>query len=188
MPSSSLKKLWRLTARPANRSGEGRDFGLLATAYRIKGETARAVELHGRQLSVAREMGDGRAEAGALSSLASVHLQLKDGDRAVPLLEEAGEMFGRMGDLRSLGHNTSNLGYAYYLSGELARAADCYERCAAFARQAENHFGEAAMLVNKGYMLEELGNRAGASAAPLRRAGHIRKTRGARGRGGASAA
>jgi tetratricopeptide (TPR) repeat protein len=155
----------KIDRETANRSGEGRDFGLLAGAYRIKGETARATELYQQQLSVARELNDSRGEAMSLSSLATLHLQLKDGSRAVALLEEAGAVFSRVGDRRSLGHNTSDLGYAYYLSGDLARAAECYDRCVAFAREAGNHFGEAAMLVNKGTMLEELGEREEAVAA-----------------------
>src|SRR5438105_1743317 len=56
----------------------------------------------------------------------------------------------------------SRLGPLTIARSPLPAALECYEECVTIAHEMKNQFGEAAMLTNKGYMLDVLGDRAGA--------------------------
>jgi tetratricopeptide (TPR) repeat protein len=45
------------------------------------------------------------------------------------------------------------------LTKQAQQGLECYKQCVVIARELKNQFGEAAMLINKGYVLDQLGDR-----------------------------
>jgi tetratricopeptide (TPR) repeat protein len=65
-----------------NRSGQGRDCGLLAACYRLRGDLARAFELYEQQLAITIEIGHVRDQADALTGIANAYIQQNENQKA----------------------------------------------------------------------------------------------------------
>jgi predicted ATPase/class 3 adenylate cyclase len=108
-----------------------------------------------RALEMQREVGDPREIANALYNLAlAVDFASPEGgtgvSEAVAMLDEAEEIYRRLGDIGGLGDVAWGRGNVYLIDRDFAKAAEPFEASVDYYRQAGNEFG-------RGWGLYELG-------------------------------
>jgi tetratricopeptide (TPR) repeat protein len=116
-------------------------------------------------LAAARQAGDRRREASALTDLGVTCLRGGDARRAVALLDEALAITRQLGDRTRESDVLGNLGLAALAVGQTARAWECLEQQLAYARAAGDRFEEKTALFNQGMAASHLRDHARAVTA-----------------------
>jgi len=119
-------------------------------------------------LGAAEADGDTRALASALVNLGDVSLRRNRHEEAVEHYGRAAGYFQLAGWAEGHGTVLGKLGLAYRESGDLPRAADCYERALAVAAETGNPVREAGARGNLGFVQYELGSYEDAAAGHAR--------------------
>ncbi|MGD1936558.1 MAG: CHAT domain-containing protein [Cyanophyceae cyanobacterium] len=137
----------------------------LGRAYHQLAQFDRAVDFARRSLTLSRQLGDKSAEIAALNDLGSSYFrqgQLEPALEAynqVLALQGTGQGTGNRGDTAGA---LGNVGAVQAASGDLAKAADTYERELTLVRQAGNRQKEAASLADLGLVQAKRENYEGA--------------------------
>ena len=90
---------------------EARAWNGLAVLYRVQGETAQAIEVNQRALSLWRHIGDARGIAASLNNLGGALMVLGDFQAAQPLLEESLALWRTLDKPIAVAQLLQNLGY-----------------------------------------------------------------------------
>jgi tetratricopeptide (TPR) repeat protein len=104
-------------------------------------------------LAAARQAGDHRAEASALTDLGSVLLRGGDPQRALVILEEATSIAKRLADRPLENDALGQLALALVAAGQAERAQQILGEVLAYARETGERFGEKVVLANLGSVL-----------------------------------
>jgi tetratricopeptide (TPR) repeat protein len=127
------------------------------------GHPADAIAVHTEARNAARLIGDGVAEAGALTNLAVVYWQLGRHPVAIESLQQALVLCRGLGDGRGAARALGNLGVVHTTTGEHELAAEYHRQALDRFVELGDRVGEANSLTNLGNVLVRLGR--GASAA-----------------------
>ena len=127
----SQQRLWfEATLRAArqrhNTSAEGRALGALGNSYAIQGQTEQAFNYLTHSLQLAHRNTEPLAIAIAANDLATVHLAREEHALAIPLLEEALQIYRTHADQRREGQTLVNLGAAQEAAQQPAMALRSY--------------------------------------------------------------
>lgn len=146
------------------KADQARDPGLrrraltaAASLALLQGEYDTAAALAEEGLAVARETGEQRLVANALSNLGAIVLAGGDVDRAGPLLEQAVSVARDAGDQRILALAVNNLGDYSLTRGDFDRARPLFEESLVLLRARSDTANVARALFNLGASELELG-------------------------------
>lgn len=103
-------------------------------------------------LGLARELGEPREEAEALSVLGTVRMETGDSVEAETLYRRSIERCTTIGLRRGEGVNRVNLGNVLYVQGRVVEALDAYRSAAALFESLRDRRGAAAVRVNLGFV------------------------------------
>jgi tetratricopeptide (TPR) repeat protein len=129
----------------------------LGILYHALGDLRRANRYHDQQLALARQIGDRRAEASALTNLAQAYLELGDPRRAIELFERALEISRATGHRRGETIALGGLAIAYTNLGKPHRAMEFCEQQLAATRAMGDWHAEGNALGALGYAFAALG-------------------------------
>ncbi len=125
-----LAKCLRIWERIGDRSKIAMELNSLGLAYRALGQSDRARRLLERSAGVARDIGEERRLATALSNLAMLEMDLHP-DRAIDLLAQAEEIDRKQGDVWAIATDQVNRVTAYAVAGRADEAVDLLNAIAA---------------------------------------------------------
>ncbi|HEY1570951.1 MAG TPA: BTAD domain-containing putative transcriptional regulator [Pseudonocardiaceae bacterium] len=129
----------------------------LSNARWVAGETAMALELAARALTIWRKLEDAAGEASAYEAIALVDIRRGDNASAVAHFTEALRLYTDAGDGRGRANALGNLGYLYQVRGELDRAEDSLSAAAVLLEELGHVPSLAHAVENRGYVRELLG-------------------------------
>ncbi|WP_433521624.1 tetratricopeptide repeat protein [Nocardia pseudovaccinii] len=122
------------------------------------GPWPRAIDLHQRALTTARQHNDRPGEADALTNLGSARERTGDYAKATELHQQALALYRKIDNPLGEASTLTNLGNVRYLAGSYAAAADLYQQARLFYREIGNPLGEATTLGNLGIVHEKTGH------------------------------
>lgn len=154
-------------ARHATAAGEGpralRLTAALAAFLNLQGPWDEAAGLQRAAATVARAVGDRRAEAGALREEGRVRAVTGDYAAAADLARRAGELYAAVGDGLGEAVTLVELGRTHAMTGEFAPAADLFRRALARYTALDSREGQAHARRDFGQLLMVTGDIAGAA-------------------------
>ena len=112
------------------------------------GHLSEAVAVHDHACSAARQIQDGSAEAGALTSLAAAELRQGRDEHAAGHLQQALALRRQTGDRDGEARTLGNLGVLEYFQGRYEQAAHQYQLALNLYRETGNRTGEVISLTN----------------------------------------
>jgi tetratricopeptide (TPR) repeat protein len=124
------------------------------------GYPADAFAVHTEAQHAARLLGDGAAEATALTNLGVVCWQLGRTDEAIERFERALALFRQHGDARGEARSLGNLGVVHSTTGQCEKSADYHQQALKRFVQLGDRVGEANTLTNLGSVFARLGRSA----------------------------
>ena len=114
----------------------------LGYAYRMLGETRKAILCHERELAIARELHNHEGERAALDNLGAALQEAERIPEAIEVLEQTLTMDQLAEDWKGAISSLFNLGQAYRQAGETGRAFRCHLRGRNLARELGDTRGE----------------------------------------------
>ena len=137
--------------RQNDRVMEGVNQLNLGVAYSHLGETKKSIEIFEEVLLISREIDDPELEVAAISNLGPSHIQLNNNlALAIELLEEASELYDKLGNEQGKGGVLANLGTAYLGLGDKSRAFECSSEGLLISQKIGSRSLEAVCLNNLG--------------------------------------
>jgi DNA-binding SARP family transcriptional activator len=118
----------------------------LATTLNHDHRIRQALPLHERALAAARALGDGLAEANALSDLGLAHTEVSENSTAYARLEQALQQYLELGSRLGEANTYRALGHIDHRIGKITQAAELAERALAIYEEVGDHAGEAESL------------------------------------------
>lgn len=115
------------------------------------------VLFHGKQLEIARKMGNRQKEGFALGNLGNAYYSLGQYERAIDFQQQALIIAREIGDREEEGSALGNLGGVYNTLGQYERAIDYYQQALIIAREIGDLRGEGNVLGNLGNTYGNLG-------------------------------
>jgi tetratricopeptide (TPR) repeat protein len=133
------------------------NLGRLGVAYHELAQPGEAIGYYEKALSIARKIGDRRAEGVWLGYLGQSHRSLGDVSCAIELHEEALVIARQVGDRRSEGVWLGNLGRFYRLLGQIERAVKFCKEALVIAQQIGDRRSEGIWFGHLGFAHHALG-------------------------------
>jgi tetratricopeptide (TPR) repeat protein len=128
----------------------------LGNACQSQGSFSKAIEYHGQDLAIAKEVGDRAGEGGAYGNLGNAYYSLGDYSKAIAYhvqgLSIAKEVSDRVGEGRAYG----NLGSAYRVLGDESKAIEYHMQNLAIATEVGDRRGEGRAYGNLGCVYDSL--------------------------------
>jgi predicted ATPase/DNA-binding SARP family transcriptional activator len=121
------------------------------------GASDEAVRCLEESLEIAHALGDRRATATALLSLAGALANAGELERASDAADEAGRVFEELGETRGIAAARNNAGVVALVAGDYERARDLFTQSLALGRDLHDRENAAVGLCNLGFALLELG-------------------------------
>jgi predicted ATPase/DNA-binding winged helix-turn-helix (wHTH) protein len=113
----------------------------IADGALLQRDAETALPLYLEALALQNEIGDERGASQTKNSLAFVYLDYKDdAQEARRLIQEAGDYFRGVRDIRMLSYNLFNLGEIDYNAGEYDQAANHYQESLTIARETNDEW------------------------------------------------
>jgi DNA-binding SARP family transcriptional activator len=170
LADSEAALTWLRMERPnlldALRSASGRHTVALtaglAALLRTDGPWSQAVALHAEAVSAARQLGDHRGQAGALTELGQVRMLSGDYPGATRDLTEALRRYRELGDRRGQGNALTRLGHVLGSSRDYPRATGDLTEALRLHRELGDWRGQADALTELGQVRMLTGDCAGA--------------------------
>lgn len=122
------------------------------------GDPGRAINCYAQALSIARHIGERRAEGGILGNLGMAYAALDQYDQALEYYDQHLTIAREIGDRRAESNALVNLGIAYRKLGQPQRAIECHEQALAISRLLGDRQAEAQDLGNLGLAYEAIGD------------------------------
>ena len=138
------------SARRHDRPAEGLQLQRLGSAYGRLGDTRRSIEVLEKALTIARETGREKLEAGVLCSLGAAYARLTDYDRAMEILEKALSLSRKAGAQDVEAGTILDLAAVYQHLGETDRAVQLLEGALPVFRDRQDRRHEGHALMNLG--------------------------------------
>jgi tetratricopeptide (TPR) repeat protein len=139
------------------RSREGLSYNAIGRAYADIGKVKVATEYLEKALLIAREVGNRRDEAAALTNLGSTYALFGDMQSVIGYFEQALEIAGEIGNRGGVAAVLGNLGNVYLYKKDALRAVSYYEQSLAIKREIGDRHGEGDDLRNLAIAYAELG-------------------------------
>jgi tetratricopeptide (TPR) repeat protein len=136
---------------------QGAVLGNLGLAYRVLGETKKAIDYYEQALKISREIGNRSGECADLGNLGNAYDVLGEPRKAIEYHEQALEISREIEDRRGEGMCLGNMGIAYRDLGETKKAIEYYEQALKIQREIGDRRGEGNQLGNLGNAYSDLG-------------------------------
>ena len=107
----------------------------MGSCYLYRGQYHTAIQLHGKELSIAQEYNDRVGEVNACNNLGSCYMSLGQFERTIALLEKAGASALLVKDELFLCYTCNNLGNSIYSLGQYVAAIEMHEQVRAIVQQ-----------------------------------------------------
>ena len=121
-----------------------------ALAYRLPGDTRKAIEYHEKCLNTAMEIGDRAGEEATYANLGNTYFSLGDFRKAIEYHEKHLKIAMKIGDRAGEGAAYGGLGNAYRSLGDFRKAIEYHERRLKIAMEIGDRPGEGATYVDLG--------------------------------------
>jgi tetratricopeptide (TPR) repeat protein len=155
----SLQQAERLYTSKADLSATYSQLGSVANK---KGDLQLAMNYFSRELGLARELGNKSAEASALNNISTVFDARGDQDKALDYLQQAARLEP---DEARKGTFYANIGLSYSSREDYPKAIEYLDQAIAIARRTGNAHDAGIQQLNKGAVLTDKGDLAGAEAS-----------------------
>jgi tetratricopeptide (TPR) repeat protein len=155
----SFQQAERLFTGKADLRGAYNQLGSVAFQ---KGDLQQAMNYHSRELGLARELGNKSAEATALNNISTVFDARGDQDKALDYLQQAARLEpdeGRKGTLYA------NIALIYSSRADYPKAIEYLDQAITIAQRTGNAHDTGVQQLNKGSVLTDKGDLAGAEAS-----------------------
>jgi CHAT domain-containing protein/predicted negative regulator of RcsB-dependent stress response len=129
----------------------------IGMAYRLLGETQKALEKYDEALPLSRAVGDRRQEANILNNIGALYRHLGETQKALEKYNEALQISRAVGDRVGEATTLNNIGAVYQALGETQKALEKLNEALPLRRAVGDRLGEAYTLTNIGEVYRSLG-------------------------------
>ncbi|MBK8911449.1 MAG: tetratricopeptide repeat protein [Chlorobi bacterium] len=150
---TNLRAAVAAAATPAERAGA---LNQLAEELERQGEYAESLAAAEEAQSLAKEVGDGAAEAEALRLQGIIHAQREEYSTALLLFEEELQLHEELGGRASVARVVSNIGNVYMRLSEYPKTLECFSRALLLYEELGERSGVARVMGNIGTVYQNL--------------------------------